>query len=177
MTTNLHDKMLAAIDAYFSASDGTEEEVAENLLLDVRDEINKQKYVPETNFGNMAEPKIGCVNHDCDQCKAVQEPVAWMHTMIDDVVVGHRPADLNVHPDRWMPLHKDPTPCQTCQALARTVMMDQTAHDTTPPAAQKPWVGLTDEEKEAIYRQADAENWHDQPLLEAVESKLKEKNT
>ena len=66
----------------------------------------------------------------------VQEPVAWMHTMIDDVVVGHRPADLNVHPDRWMPLYKDPTPCQTCQALARTVMMDQTAHDTTPPAAR-----------------------------------------
>jgi hypothetical protein len=25
--------------------------------------------VPETNFGNMAEPKIGCVNHDCDQCR------------------------------------------------------------------------------------------------------------
>ena len=26
------------------------------------------------------EPKIGCVNHDCDQCKAQpeQEPVAWM---------------------------------------------------------------------------------------------------
>lgn len=43
MTTNLHDKMLAAIDAYFSASDAVEEEVAENLLLDVRDEINKHK--------------------------------------------------------------------------------------------------------------------------------------
>jgi hypothetical protein len=28
-------------------------------------------------------------------------------------------------------------PCQTCEALARTVMMDQTAHDTTPPAAQR----------------------------------------
>ena len=53
MTTNLHDKMLAAIDAYFSASDAVEEEVAENLLLDVRDEIRKQKDVPETNFGNM----------------------------------------------------------------------------------------------------------------------------
>ena len=24
-----------------------------------------------------AEPKIGCVNHDCDQCKAQQEPYAW----------------------------------------------------------------------------------------------------
>ena len=83
MTTNLHDKMLAAIDAYFSASDGTEAEVAENLLLDVRDEINKQKYVPETNFGNMAEPKIGCVNHDCDKCKAVQEPFGYLE--IDDI--------------------------------------------------------------------------------------------
>jgi hypothetical protein len=28
------------------------------------------------------EPKIGCVNHDCDQCKASpeQEPVAWLLT-------------------------------------------------------------------------------------------------
>lgn len=43
MTTNLHDKMLAAIDAYFSSSGAVEEEVAENLLLDVRDEINKHK--------------------------------------------------------------------------------------------------------------------------------------
>ena len=74
MTTNLHDKILAAIDAYFSASNEIEAHIAEEQLLDVRYEINKQKYVPETNFGNMAEPKIGCVNHDCDQCKAVQEP-------------------------------------------------------------------------------------------------------
>jgi len=29
-------------------------------------------------------------------------------------------------------------PCQTCEALARTVMMDQTAHDTTPPAQPEP---------------------------------------
>jgi len=27
--------------------------------------------------------KIGCVNHDCDKCKAVQEPVAWMHEWDD----------------------------------------------------------------------------------------------
>jgi hypothetical protein len=88
----MHDKMLAAIDAYFSASDGTEAEVAENLLLDVRDEINKQKYVPETNFGNMAEPKIGCVNHDCDKCKAVQEPWVGLTdeevSKIIDAVIG-----------------------------------------------------------------------------------------
>ena len=50
MTTNLHDKMLAAIDAYFSASDGTEAEVAENLLLDVRDEINKQQSKAQPDY-------------------------------------------------------------------------------------------------------------------------------
>jgi len=32
-------------------------------------------------------------------------------------------------------------PCPTCEALARTVMLDQTSHDT-----QRQWVGLTDEE-------------------------------
>jgi hypothetical protein len=74
MTTNLHDKMLAAIDAYFSASNEIEAHIAEEQLLDVRAEINKQRYVPETNFGNMAEPKIGCVNHDCAQCKSAPKP-------------------------------------------------------------------------------------------------------
>lgn len=63
-----------------------------------------------------------------------QEPVAWMHRHIDGNVITHKPVDLNRHPDRWTPLYKNPTPCETCQALARTVMMDQTAHDT-PPAA------------------------------------------
>jgi hypothetical protein len=37
----------------------------------------------------------------------LQEPVAWMHTMID-VVIGHRPADLNRHPERWKPLYTTP---------------------------------------------------------------------
>ena len=42
---------------------------------------------------------------------------------------------------------------------------------------KRTWVGLTDKEKQEIYKQADEENWHDQPLLETVEAKLKEKNT
>jgi hypothetical protein len=60
-----------------------------------------------------------------------QEPVAWIHNFIDGgISIGKRPADLDRHPDRWTALYKDPTPCQTCQALARTVMLDQTSHDT-----------------------------------------------
>ena len=58
-----------------------------------------------------------------------QEPVAWLHTKIEGVAVPHRPADLDKHPDRWTALYKDPKPCPTCEALARTVMMDQTGRD------------------------------------------------
>ena len=63
-----------------------------------------------------------------------QEPVAWVHNFIDGgISIGKRPADLNRHPDRWTALYKEPKPCPTCEALARTVMLDQTSHDTTPP--------------------------------------------
>ena len=58
-----------------------DEEIIGRVLKDInallaQDAPPKQD-VPETNFGNMAEPKIGCVNHDCDQCKAAQPDYAW----------------------------------------------------------------------------------------------------
>jgi hypothetical protein len=80
-----------------------------------------------------------------------QEPAAWIHTKIEGVTVPHRPADLDKHPDRWESLYKTPPPCPTCEALARTVMMDQTAHDLyTNPQPQREWIGLTDEEIEIV---------------------------
>jgi hypothetical protein len=72
--------------------------------------------------------------------------------------------------------------CQTCEALARTVMMDQTAHDTQT-AAQRQWVNLTDEDVHPLAN----EHLHYQTegyevsgvynLARAIEAKLKEKNT
>jgi hypothetical protein len=50
MTTNLHDKMLAAIDAYFSASNEIEAHIAEEQLLDVRAEINKQQSKAQPDY-------------------------------------------------------------------------------------------------------------------------------
>ena len=84
-----------------------------------------------------------------------QEPVAWLHTKIEGVAVPHRPADLDKHPDRWEALYKTPSPCPTCEALARTVMLDQTSYDTTPPQ-RKP---LTDEQIMEMYNEprSDAE--------------------
>jgi hypothetical protein len=199
--------MLAAIDAYFSASDGTEAEVAENLLLDVRDEINKQKYVPETNFGNMAEPKIGCVNHDCDKCKAVQEP--WGYLEIDDIEsqreYPHNCRNVNLwheggegmtaiyiappaaqpapvqepaeSPDDWSDWKVTPPAPQPVPV--------KTYHDGKPwPVAPKPWVGLTDKEVGAAYDFANANSQYGHhhfgfwlDSYRAIEAKLKEKNT
>ena len=70
----------------------------------------------------------------CKRCLSLtgvleQEPVAWLHTKIEGIAVPHRPADLDKHPDRWTALYPESKPCPTCEALARTVMMDQTAHD------------------------------------------------
>ena len=63
-----------------------------------------------------------------------QEPFAWVHNFIDGgISIGKRPSDLDRHPDRWTALYKEPKPCPTCEALARTVMLDQTSHDTHPP--------------------------------------------
>ena len=88
----------------------------------------------------------GCDTAAEFKAQTEQEPVAWLHTKIEGVAVPHRPADLDKHPDRWEALYKTPPPCPTCEALARTVMLDQTSHDTAPPQ-RKP---LTDEDLETM---------------------------
>ena len=89
MTTNLHDKMLAAIDAYFSASNEIEAHVAEEQLLDVRAAINNHKLAAKSLTEGLRLDdwaKIGCVNHDCDQCKALAEQPAQQD--IPDLIAG-----------------------------------------------------------------------------------------
>jgi len=56
-------------------------------------------------------------------------------------------------------------PCPTCEALARTVMLDQTSHDT-----KRRWVGLTDEDL------VDCESEEDVRFVRAIEAKLRDKN-
>ena len=117
----------------------------------------------------LSEPEIqlGITYEEANQ----PEPVAWMHRFIEHgISIGEKPVDLDKYPDRWMPVYKDPKPCQTCQALARTVMMEQTSHDTPP---QREWVGLTDAEAMEIEDKSPDIRW---AIIQA-EAKLKEKNT
>jgi len=68
-------------------------------------------------------------------------------------------------------------PCPTCEALARTVMLDQTSHDTTPQ--QRPWVGLTDDEiKEIVGPYGDTPiKGYTRKLFDQIEAALRSKNT
>ena len=64
-------------------------------------------------------------------------------------------------------------PCDSCESLARAVMLDQTSRDT-----KKEWVRLTDEEYE-IMAETYVTNCYFDTLkyAKAIEAKLKEKNT
>jgi hypothetical protein len=125
---------------------------------------------------SMAEPKIGCVNHDCDKCKAVQEPEYW--NVVDpagnivasetDAIRGwariagsYKPTVeglLGFHDQGWRVLPKVTSP-------APQPVPVKTYHDGKPwpvapvpngpysapikelwPVAPKPWVGLTADE-------------------------------
>ena len=114
------------------------------------------------------------------KAQSQQEPVAWIHNFIEGgISIRKRPADLERHPDRWTALFKDQKPCPTCEALARTVMLDQTSHDAVPP--QRTWVGLT---KTAVGNHLRRHALGDQPTFRQgfregvafAEAKLKEKN-
>lgn len=56
-----------------------------------------------------------------------QEPVAWIS---ENAGLYHGKPDESLNP---LPLYLAPPPCPMCEALARTVMLDQTSHDTSPP--------------------------------------------
>ena len=54
---------------------------------------------------------------------AEQEPMAWISTGPARMI--HWTSDKPAYGDDWVPLYTAPPPCPTCEALARTVMMDQ----------------------------------------------------
>jgi hypothetical protein len=140
--------------------------------------------------------KIGCVNHDCDKCKAVQEPVGevYRHGKSSNGTPWHgiHWFDEGVNMPHGTPLYTAPpaAPVQEPVAVVSGYYGGQcvvlpinparlfnsgTAFYTAPqPAAQKPWVGLTDAE----VMQTMGGDWTSQfYFARAIEAKLKEKNT
>jgi hypothetical protein len=135
--------------------------------------------------------KIGCVNHDCDKCKVVQEPVAqalsrdavlaniagWLRHLADDVTIpyftnGAFKADCNEAEDVLLATPPAPQPVPV-----------KTYHDGKPwPVAPKPWVGLDSLEVSDLWLDTPFDDCTEETFeagrafVEAIEAKLKEKN-
>jgi hypothetical protein len=136
-------------------------------------------------------PKIGCVNHDCDQCKAVQEPVTHQNwcASLTQLLLSHppQPAPCNCK----QPAQPAPVQEPVAQSLKDAVFtviegfniphdvrkILESAYYNAPPAAQKQWVGLTDEEIQTAWDEVmDGAVFTRREVYEAIETKLKEKN-
>jgi hypothetical protein len=102
-----------------------------------------------------------------DYCPVAQEPCQLM-CILSDVRCKIRDTAPQVTPqvttqEKQEPVcDKDPQGCWNVRC-----QLGKVCKNATPPAAQRTWVGLTDEEKE------DATGWS----VEHIEAKLKEKNT
>ena len=146
------------------------ERLKANIALD-----KKAENARELGLSYDDEPKIGCVNHDCDQCKAVQEPLGYLE--IDDIEsqreYPHNCRNVNL----WHEGGEGMAAIYTTPPAPQPVPV-KTYQDGKPwPVAPKPWVGLTDEDIE----QGHKESWVDKQAFESAvwwaEKKLKEKNT
>jgi hypothetical protein len=89
----------------------------------------------------------------------VQEPVAWL---------GLEPSDM---PDGDDPMY-DHDFFLKGMAWADAILRKK---NTTPPAAQRQWVGLTNDDIWEVYKKHDSMQYME--FSRAVEAKLKEKNT
>ena len=96
----------------------------------------------------------------------VQEPVAWMFQHDETGRMNYVGNDGIHNPTMF--LEMNPRYALVCPLY------------TTPPAAQRQWVGLTDKEMNQLWR--DVVKWGDPShddvdLMKAIENKLKERNT
>jgi hypothetical protein len=100
----------------------------------------------------------------------VQEPVAWMGTDIEG-----NPNKFRLNPfNGGVELYKKPQSVKVWDAEGYDALMQEL--ELWKAAAQRQWVGLTDEEITDIWAEA-SPYYHEDDFARAIEAKLKEKNT
>jgi hypothetical protein len=124
----------ADFDYHFEAITAIKEALAEHAMREVQ------------RLGQEIEPKIGCVNHDCDQCKAQpeQEPVIGKWSL----------REVYFDEDGEPISHRSPP-------------------QRTEQPAQRTWVGLTEQDLDYLCNLAYT---GDEEFALAVQAKLMEKN-
>ena len=155
----------------------------------LRQAIAEAENARELGLSYDDEPKIGCVNHDCDKCKAkpapVQKPlfaeiIAQHPGLAEELKALNEGFDLGFKAGLAA---AQPAPVQepVAYSVGRTLHwhegkgVNDAQLYTTPPAAQPAaWVGLTEEDREQ-HRDDYRSNIHDDEFA-SIEAKLREKN-
>ena len=187
MTPQQIDAMKLALEALKWCHGG--EPCGTSEAITAIEEVLAEHAMRETQrLGQEIEPKIGCVNHDCDQCKAQpeQEPVAWVS---EDVCKGQyidgRPRKI------WWecrtgvgtafyttPPQRKPLTIAWFDPSNGVVSTDQDCPLFTPLGQVWPlypkreWVGLTDEQANEYNYLGPDMYW----VAQEIETILKEKN-
>jgi hypothetical protein len=131
--------------------------------------------VDESAWHLLVENRGGCRCHISPPCSACSNPISEEEMNEVGYTYTTPPAQ---------PAHVQPV-CQKCGGTGQVEeggvypsgdLVYVPCECTTPPAAQRQWVGLTPEEIDTVYRdmQPPVQHWQ---LARAIEAKLKEKNT
>ena len=228
---------LEALEELYNTNSSWWQEVDEQTIKKIENSITAIKEA----LAQTQEPKIGCVNHDCDKCKAqTQEPVAWLYSEGLKALQDSKcwTAYPTKHDGCNIPLYttppqrtERPVDCERCNRLEEqaydlvgklrvaNIKLSMQPQRTEPVAwlepewgeeicpevgfeatttsdhprdlcwiplyphpPQRTWVGLTDEDKKQMAKEA---NYHwemtageyAERIGQLTEAKLKEKNT
>jgi hypothetical protein len=99
-----------------------------SAMMEMMHRVNKMPFGDDTRASFAVYFQSQMVNVDAIEKPAQQEPAA-----VVSGYYGGQCVILPIDPARIYnsntPLYTAPQPCPTCEALARTVMLDQTSHD------------------------------------------------
>jgi hypothetical protein len=141
----------------------------------VQEQIERAKQIWREDQQRIAELSAEIDRLTAAQPASVQEPVAWPDGLIDRIKAAEQRIQ-DGHAPRRIPA--DPTDVDLVLAEVRYALEGKQPPfwiKTTPLAAKQPWVGLTEQERNAI--EDYCEMIVGKPVFEAIEAKLKEKNT
>jgi hypothetical protein len=144
------------------------------LALEALEDLQRQYSIYPNSFWDWSKGRKAITTLTQALAEPVQEPEVWPDGLIDRIKAAEQRIQ-DGHALRRIPA--DPTDVDLVLAEVRYLLEGKQPPfwiDTTPPAAQRQWVGLTDEEREQ-HRDDWRSNIHDKEFR-AIEAKLKEKN-
>jgi hypothetical protein len=119
----------------------------------------------------LIEDLISMMEYHVEQTRPIHTTTVALQAAREALKAMPAPVQEPVAFEQWFSDYLGPLTTKFERSAMRAAW--NAALENTPPAAQRQWVGLTDEEKETLSYEADGNTW---AAVELAEAKLKEKN-